>query len=182
MKESVNLTMARKEKKKMKRGTERVHRQITHVICDSAVIKERLREEENYLSLCARHLDTKRHSVTFVTHGGWGGGNKGSRVMRLERLLEKQPVDSVTVLMLFVKGEVTCRLAQNEVISYRWRYLIIPLGGVEICICQFDIVTHFRCMETSYLSMSTSRLILQWPLDARNIITKSATVEFKEAH
>lgn len=61
-----------KKKKKMKRGTERVHRQITHVICDSTVIKERLRKEENYLSLCARHLDTKRHSVTFVTRAGWG--------------------------------------------------------------------------------------------------------------
>lgn len=89
--------------------------------------------------------------------------------MRLERLLEKQPVDSVTVLMLFVKRGVTCRLAQNGVISYRWRYLIIPLAGVEICICQFDIVTHFRCMKTSYLRTSTSGFDSEWPLDARDI-------------
>lgn len=55
-------------KKNAERNTEGVHWQITHVICDSGVIKERLHEEGNYLSLCARHKET----LTFVTHGGGG--------------------------------------------------------------------------------------------------------------
>lgn len=51
------LTTTTTKKQKMKRETQRkrVHWQITHAICDSRVIKERLHEEENYPSLCARH-------------------------------------------------------------------------------------------------------------------------------
>lgn len=56
VKESVNLTVASWEKDE-ERNPGRVHWQITHVICDSGVIKEGLHEEENYLSLCARYWD-----------------------------------------------------------------------------------------------------------------------------
>lgn len=54
VKESVNLPVASREKDE-ERNPERVHWQITHVICDGRVIKERLHEGENYLSLCARY-------------------------------------------------------------------------------------------------------------------------------
>lgn len=101
MKESVNLMMARREEKKdEERNTERVHWQITLVICDSGVIKERLHEEENYLSLCARHLDTKRHTVTFVTHGG---GGKERLTWDAEKHYLKKNKSKCTALTLRVK-------------------------------------------------------------------------------
>lgn len=105
--------------KKMKRETQRVHWQITHVICDSGVIKERLHEEENYLSLCARHWD--KETVSNICHTWWWRRIKSHKRCDGNDYLKKQQMDSVTVLILCVNWVMTCCLGQDPVIFYKWR-------------------------------------------------------------
>lgn len=85
VKESVNLPVASREKDE-ERNPERVHWQITHVICDGGVIKERLHEGENYLSLCARYWD-KETLCNILAHTVLE--NKASHVMPWRWLFQK---------------------------------------------------------------------------------------------